>query len=59
MVTKVLRNDAKDKFKFDVAMSYCRRKMTTFRSDEKRKVNVAFNIFFCKKGIIFSYTDSQ
>ena len=38
MVSKVLKSEAKDKHKFNTAMTFCRDRLNQFRSDEKRKV---------------------
>ena len=39
MIAKVLKSEAKDKHKFNVAMSFCQKRINNFRSDERRKVS--------------------
>ena len=34
----VLGCDARDKHKFDIALKYCKAKLTDFRTEERRKV---------------------
>ena len=51
MITKILRHDAKDKFKVSQALAFCQKRMNTFRSDEKNKVNMAVSIIFIIKSL--------
>ena len=38
VIVKVLGRDAREKYKFDTALKYCRGKLTEFRTEERRKV---------------------
>ena len=38
-INQVLGRDARDKYKFDIAFTYARNKLTELRTEERRKVH--------------------
>ena len=39
MIKSVLKDDAKEKYKFDVALRYVKNKLSIFRTEERRRVS--------------------
>lgn len=39
MIAKVLKDEAKDKHDFNIAMNFCQKRINNFRSDEGRKAS--------------------
>ena len=45
-IVKVLGREARDKHKFDIALKYCKSKLTDFRTEERRKVYMKYHVAF-------------